>query len=148
MLRRSIHRRSMPHGLLIAILAAAMLLGPAGCSLFVDSSQHIRIEASDPAARIFVDGQEVGTGSALVPMRRNRTHSVRAEAPDGGVAQGRIRKNISTTGILDIVGGFFFLVPFLGILGPGFWELDPNYVYLKLAPPQSPSKAPSTRESA
>ena len=134
--------------LVCPLLAAAMLLGPAGCSLFVDSHQSVRIEASDPGARLFVDGQEVGTGSALVPMRRNRTHSVRAEAPDGRVAQGRIRKNISTTGILDIVGGFFFLVPFLGILGPGFWELDPNYLYLKLMPPKEPPEAPSTRESA
>lgn len=132
---------------LCPLLAGAMLLGPSGCSLFVDSEQSIRIEASDPAARIFVDGQEVGTGSALVPMRRNRTHAVRAETPDGRIAQTRITKGISTTGILDIVGGVFFLVPFIGVLAPGFWQLDPDYLFLKLTP-QDQSGAPSTRESA
>ena len=133
--------------LLCPLMAGLMLAGPAGCSFFVDSQQTIRIEASDPAARIFVDGQEVGTGSALVPMRRNRTHSVRAELSDGRVAQARIRKNISTPGILDIVGGVLFLVPFLGALAPGFWELDPDYLFLKLTP-QAPAEAPSTRDSA
>lgn len=121
-------------------LAALLLLGPPGCSLFVDSRQDITIEASDPAARLFVDGREVGTGRAVVPLRRNDTYAVRAELPDGRIARARISKGISTTGILDIVGGIFFLVPFIGIAAPGFWNLDPDYVFLSLSGVQ-----PSTR---
>ena len=31
---------------------------------------------------------------------------------------------ISITGMLDFVGGFFLLVPWLGFIAPGFWELS------------------------
>lgn len=128
---------SFSRAALLAALTSSLLLGPVGCSLFVDSRQDITIEASDPAARLFVDGREVGTGRAIVPLRRNDTYAVRAELPDGSIARARISKGISTTGILDIVGGIFFLVPFIGIAAPGFWELDPDYVFLSLggAPP-------------
>jgi len=53
---------------------------------------------------------------------------------DGRVARARLRKGVSTTGIIDVVGGVFFLIPFLGILGPGFWSLDPDYLFLEIAP--------------
>lgn len=127
----------------VLLLVVTLLSGPVGCSLFVGSNQTVRIEASDPEARLFVDGQQVGTGSAVVPLRRNKTHSVRAESPDGQVAQARIRKEISTTGILDIIGGIFLLVPFLGALAPGFWHLDPDYLFLKITPEEAPKTASS-----
>ena len=104
---------------------SAALLANSGCSLFVPQKQAVHITASDPLAAIMVDGEFVGTGSAAVQLQRNRSHTVVAQV---GARQGAgvINTRISTAGVLDIVGGFIFLVPFLGLLGPGFWDLTPE----------------------
>lgn len=36
----------------------------------------------------------------------------------------KVRTHITTTGILDAIGGFFFLFPALGLVSPGAWDLD------------------------
>jgi len=51
---------------------------------------------------------------------------------NGRAGAAAINKKISGTGVLDIIGGCFFLVPFLGVLGAGFWELDPDSVTVYL----------------
>ena len=136
-IHRSLIRSVAARGLVTAVLAAGMLLGPAGCSFFVDPRQDVTLEASDPQARLFVDGREVGTGKAVVSLKKNDSYSVRAESADGRIAGGRIRRNISTIGIVDIVGGVIWLVPFLGALAPGFWQLEPDYYFLRLPEPGS-----------
>ena len=129
--------------LLLGLLLALMLLNPLGCSLFVSSEQPVTIKSSDPSARIFVNGQEVGVGTAVVQLRRNRNHQIRAETADGRFDNKRIYREVSTTGILDVIGGVFFLVPFLGVLGPGFWSLGQDYLHLD--PRQPPAGSPATQ---
>ena len=130
------------HPLLVGMLACLLACLP-GCSFFVDPTEDVTIRSNDPQARLLVNGREVGTGTAVVPLKRNRSHVVRAEAPDGRVATARIGRGISTTGILDIVGGVLFLVPFLGALSPGFWTLSQDFLYLDL-PPASPAPTTTT----
>jgi NADPH-dependent curcumin reductase CurA len=115
------------HGLLVSLLVLSMAVLVPGCSLFTGDRQAVRITASDPQAKIMVDGAAVGTGTAAVELKRNRSHTVIAQA---GSRQGAatINKRISTTGVLDLVGGCIFLVPFLGVLGAGFWQLEPEDV--------------------
>jgi hypothetical protein len=103
-----------------------------GCSLFVSRHQAVTITASDPNGRIIVDGAEVGTGSATPMLDRTRSHGVLVKTADGRNGAAAIGKRISTTGVLDIVGGCIFLVPFLGVFGPGFWELDPEQVVVSV----------------
>src|SRR5690606_34130580 len=119
--------------LLLGLLAGLMLCLP-GCSLFVSDTKDVTIRSNAPDATLFVNGREVGTGTAVVPLKRNKNHVIRAEAPDGRVATARIGRGISTTGVLDIVGGILFLFPFLGALSPGFWDLSQDYLYLDLPP--------------
>lgn len=98
-----------------------------GCSLFAPDRQAILVTASDPQAKITVDNELIGTGAATAELKRNREHVVIAKVGDrSGTA--RIDKHISTTGVLDLVGGCIILVPFLGAFGPGFWTLEPQSV--------------------
>ena len=114
------------------LLALALVLTP-GCSMFATSKQAVVISASDPSAEIFVNGQMVGTGTATVDLERNRSHAVLAKVGDrAGAAQ--IGTKISTLGALDIIGGFLFLLPFLGIAGPGFRDLDTTMVTIAIPP--------------
>lgn len=125
--------RASGRHLLLGLLVGLMLSLP-GCSLFVSSTKPVTIQSNVPDATLYVDGKEVGTGTAVVPLKRNRNHVFRAEAPDGRVATANVRRNVSTTGVLDIVGGVVFLVPFLGVLAPGFWDLSQDFLYLDLPP--------------
>lgn len=68
-----------------------------------------------------------GTGAAQAEVARNRPHSVMARIGDR-VSVRKVERVISTTGVLDIVGGIIFLLPFLGLLGPGFWDLEEDHV--------------------
>ena len=104
------------------------------CSLFAPSTQAVTMTATDPAAEIFVDGNSVGRGSASVQLRRNQSHTVMARVGDR-VGTASIGTTVSATGVLDIIGGIFFLFPFLGLAGPGFWSLDPNAVTIAVPPP-------------
>ena len=112
------------------LLAAALVLAlplAQGCSLFTGSRQSVIIAPSDPSAEVFVDGRPVGQGTVAVDLRRNRSHGVMARVGER-VGTAHIGTEISTTGILDLIGGIFFLVPFIGVLGPGFYSLDADYV--------------------
>jgi hypothetical protein len=112
-------------------LAVAVACAAPGCSLFVPKLQPVKITATDPTAEILVNGKSVGTGTVAVQLERNKGHTVVAKA-DGKTGAAAINRKISTTGVLDIVGGIFLLVPFLGLLGPGFWELDPDDVTVQV----------------
>lgn len=116
---------------LVAVLSACIPL--TGCSLMVPSQQAVAITASEPDAQIIVDGNHVGTGSASVMLQRNRAHTVVARLGDRSGATS-IGTKISTTGVLDIIGGILFLVPLIGLAGPGFWSLDPDSVAVSIPP--------------
>jgi hypothetical protein len=108
----------------VCALTSVCLICTSGCSLFVGPTQSVTIRASDPMAKILVDGKEVGTGTVAVGLDRRRSHTVVATSPNGSGAA-TINKRISGLGVVDIVGGCFWLVPFIGVLGAGFWELEP-----------------------
>jgi len=66
-------------------------------------------------------------------VSKSEAHVLTAKM-EGRVAIETTRSTISTTGILDIVGGFFFLLPFLGLLGGGFWKLTQEHYELVFPP--------------
>lgn len=104
-----------------ALLLVAALGASTGCSLFVPWSYPVTVEASDPRAEIYVNGEHVGRGRVDVSVPRNKTN--RYEARLAGVTHERvIRDELSKLGILDAIGGMVWYVPYLGLLLPGAWE--------------------------
>ncbi len=123
----------MHHPLRILLAAAACLLTLSACSLFVPSHQPLAVTASEPDADIYVDGALVGKGAVTIDVRRNKSHAIMARVGNRtGVAN--VGTSISTTGVLDVVGGVLFLFPFIGIAGPGFFSLDPDTVTVIIPP--------------
>jgi hypothetical protein len=116
--------------LICATVAAGLVCLP-GCSLFGPKTQTVKVTATDSLAQLYVDGRPVGTGAATLELDRTKSHAVTAKSYGraGAVA---INKKISATGVLDIVGGCLFLVPFIGAAGPGFWDLDPTDVTVQV----------------
>jgi hypothetical protein len=114
---------------LCAILIGCITLQ--GCSLFSPSMQTLTVSTSDPAAEIYINGSYIGKGSASLSLAKNRAHTVRAALGKRESVQ-VVGYHISATGILDIIGGVLFLLPLLGLLGPGFFTLDLEHVHMAI----------------
>jgi hypothetical protein len=128
---------------LALVLVLALAISP-GCSLMVGSRQPLTVTATDPRADLYVDGQYVGRGTGTTRVRRDEDHAVMARVGDRtGTAS--VGTRISGAGIADIVGCATFLLPCFGLLGPGFWRLDPSNVAVSV-PPEAASSASAARE--
>jgi len=110
---------------LLSLLLIPLLLLSSACSLFAPPSQSINIVPSNPNASVFVDGNLVGKGPQSVRLSKSDTHSVMAKCGNSA-GTGMVDRELSTTGILDIIGGCLLLVPFIGLVAPGSHELSPS----------------------
>lgn len=103
------------------------------CSIVVSGNQQLTVVPSDQQAEVFVNGKSIGTGTSRVKVKRGADYSVMARLGDRA-ATGKVGRKISLTGVADIIGGFVFLFPFIGVFSPGFWELNPNQISIVLPP--------------
>ena len=112
------------------LLGAALLCG---CSAFKPATESVIITASDTSAEIFINSQSMGVGTVAAELKRNKSHAIMAKVGDR-VGTASIGTHISATGILDIVGGLFWLVPLIGIFTPGFYDLDQTTFMIAIPP--------------
>lgn len=110
-----------------------LLLALAGCG-------HTRIETTDPAARIYVDGAMVGKGHAEI--RRTgvwHTAHIEVKTPDGRHETREVRREFTwgtlLCGLYTVYLGFIFCAQYpdtvliaLPAAGPyrSPWDVDPN----------------------
>ncbi len=45
----------------------------------------------------------------------------------------QIERQMSTTFMLDVIGGWFFLLPWIGLLTPGAYELESTHVEMPMS---------------
>ena len=104
-----------------------------GCSAFQSRTQRVTIIPSDPGAQVYLNNDPVGSGRTTLELDRNKTYAISARN-GSHMGTASIGRRVSGTGVLDIVGGCFFLVPFVGCFTPGFWELDKTTVAVPVSP--------------
>lgn len=114
---------------LLILLSVCIALTPS-CSLFRAGTQSVVVSATDSGAQLFADGAPIGTGTASVSLKRNESHTFLAKMPDGRAGTAQVGRSLSSTAMLDIVGGLFLILPFLGLLAPGAWDLDTTNVVI------------------
>ena len=117
---------------LALVLVASLTLAP-GCSLVTGSHQPLTVTATEPKADIYVDGQFIGRGMGVTRVRRDEDHVVMARLGDRTGAAS-VGTKMSGAGIVDVIGCATILVPCFGLLGAGFWRLDPSNVVVSLPP--------------
>jgi len=132
---RVVVRKSILLGLAVLVPLAG------GCSVFQPRTQRVTIVPSDPKAQVYLNNDPVGKGKTTLELERNKTYAVSARH-GANMGSASIGRRVSGTGVLDIVGGCFFLVPFIGCFTPGFWELDKTYVNVTVA--ESPTAGAAT----
>ena len=121
-------KRLMSLNLLLILVVHA-----SGCSFFVPHTQPISVTTSEKDAQIFINGNLAGVGSVQESVTRNREVAIMAKKDGYYPAMRTIGKTLSTTGILDIIGGFIILVPFLGLISPGAWQIEQTNISLMMA---------------
>ena len=127
------------------VLIAAIGVIQSGCSMVLPSKQRFSVTASEPDAKIYVNGDYIGQGNIETRVKRNDNVSVLVKK-DGFIPVSRnIGNDFSMAGILDIVGGFiFFCVPWIGLFFPGARQLQQTNIAVVMereSPVQTPSVA-------
>jgi len=115
----------------LAAISIIVFTNLTACSFASPPNQNITISPSHPRAEVSVDGRVIGRGTQQVNLSKRREHSVLAKCGNSsGVAY--IGRDVSGTGFADMIGGFIFLLPFLGFFSPGAFELSPSNVYVAI----------------
>lgn len=110
------------------ILVVSLSLLQSGCSAFRSGTQRITVSTSEPDAKIYINGAYVGEGTVMTRVPRDESVSVMAKKDGYSPCSRHIGTKMSSTGILDIVGGCIIILPLFGLLFPGCHELDQNNV--------------------
>ncbi|MBN1419927.1 MAG: hypothetical protein JXP34_14195 [Planctomycetes bacterium] len=130
---------------LVVCISVSLVVAAPGCSFFVPFTQTITVTASEPDAQIVVNGAFVGSGTVQTRARRNTDVAVLVTKQGFRPTTRSIGHSMGAAGILDIIGGCVWLIPFLGLLSPGAWKLDETNMVILLAPEQPQTAAPIGR---
>lgn len=116
------------------VVAVLVLISFGGCSFFAPSMQMIQVQSSPPGAKVIAGGQPVGQTPIQFEAHRGDNLLIEVQK-DGYQTQYRTTsRTLSGVGIVDIVGGFFLLLPFLGLISSGAWKHDPDKYGIILEP--------------
>ena len=120
---------------LYRILSLAVILCyVAGCSLFGPTKQSIDVRSNPPEAQVLVNGKPMG----ITPLRFDvdRRDNMLLEIQKSGyhMEYRKSSSNLSGLGLLDVVSGFFWLIPFVGLTSSAAWQHDPADFEITLLP--------------
>ena len=106
-----------------------------GCSMFAPRQQKISIHTNVPESAIYVNGELVQVGQqAEFLVKRNYNAQIMVAAKGYYPAYRQLTSELSTLGVLDIIGGIVLIVPLIGLAFPGAKSLDYTKVTIHLAP--------------
>jgi hypothetical protein len=86
-----------------------------------------------PKVNISANGENKGQTPVTFEAKRNKTLQIIATKPGYQPTTYSVGRKLSQTAMLDIVGGLFLGVPFLGLLGEGAWELEQDSIVVPLS---------------
>ena len=119
--------------ILSAILIVSITMVQTGCSLLAPGRTNLTVTSTEQDAEIFINGQFAGKGTGSMDVPTNQSVTVMAKKEGYFPATQTVNTRMSTTGVLDIIGGCIFLTPFFGLLAAGSSKLETNTVNLNLA---------------
>ena len=98
-----------------------------GCSAMKSNKYtDVNVRCEPDAAIASVNGEHKSS-PATFSVVTNKDIEVACQKPGYITSSKTVRTHIATTGVLDAIGGFLFLVPAIGLISPGAWDLDQRY---------------------
>jgi len=116
-----------------AVVIVSMAFTQFGCSVFAPHMQTLTITASEKDAEIYVNGQFEGTGAVTARVVKNENVAIMAKKQGFFPATRTIPTQMSTAGILDVIGGCIFIIPFIGLFYAGAHQLQTSNVRMIMA---------------
>jgi hypothetical protein len=116
----------------VAVISCCM----AGCSLFGSQSQSIGVSSDPPGAQVFVGEKLMGTTPVHFEVARGEFHIVEVRKPGYQTQSRALQRKMSALGMLDIVGGYLWLIPLVGLFSSASFEHDPAEIGITLEPEQ------------
>lgn len=108
------------------IISVVVIVSFSGCSLFAPSMQTIHVTSSPPGAKVVAGGQSVGQTPVQFEVHRGENLLIEVQKSGYQTQYRTSSRTLSTIGTLDVVGGFFLLLPLFGLLSSGAWKHDPG----------------------
>lgn len=91
----------------ILVTLIIVSLSSTGCaSMFNGSRANVTVRSEDPAAKIYIDEQFVGTGSGTTSISKKGQHSIRVTKEGCGDGSAPITKQFDATSLLGILIDF------------------------------------------
>jgi len=117
-------------GLSLVIIVCYMT----GCSLFGPRSESIGVSSDPPGAHVSVSGKPMGTTPLHFEVQRGDNLLLEIQKSGYQTQYRTSSRKLSSLGILDVVGGAFFLLPLIGLFSSAAWEHDPAEFGIILEP--------------
>lgn len=115
----------------VSVLNVVLVLVMTGCSLFAPKDQMISINGEPAGARVLVNGN-VMTVPGTLSVKRNKNVHIMVTKPGYHPYAITTGYTLSQYGTLDLIGTFVFLVPVVGLITPGAYELEQDTFYYSL----------------
>ncbi|MBU6182166.1 MAG: PEGA domain-containing protein [Verrucomicrobia bacterium] len=111
---------------------ATLAIALTSCSAFQPARQDVTVNTTTPGATIKANGVTVGTSPVTFSAKRNQDLNLVATKPGYQASVMQISRQTSGTFALDLIGGWFLLLPWIGLLTPGAYELSSTQVEMPL----------------
>ena len=115
------------------VLLCSILFTVSGCSFFAPYKQNIYIDGTPADATVVVNGVVTKT-PATIEVPRNKKLTIVAHKNGFKPWKTTTDRSLNTIGTVDAIGCYLLLLPGLGMLSPGAWELDQDHFYYILTP--------------
>lgn len=116
------------------LTAIAAMISLEACSLFGPRMQTITVSSDPLGANVIVNGERVGHTPLRSQVRRGEDLLIEVREPGYSTEYRTTHRTLSTLGIMDVIGGWIFLVPFIGLVSPAAWKHEPATFGFILAP--------------
>ena len=97
-----------------------------GCSFFAPSMQTIHVTSPPSGANVVAGGRPVGQTPVQFETHRGENLLIEVQKASYQTQYRTSSRSLSTIGTLDVIGGFFLLLPLFGLLSSGAWKHDPG----------------------
>ncbi|MEZ6036923.1 MAG: PEGA domain-containing protein [Planctomycetota bacterium] len=98
------------------------------CSLLAPSTQEVAFFSDPDGAQVYHGSTLIGTTPLSYPIPRGDRATIVFRLHGYETATRSIASNLGTVGVVDAFGGCLFLLPWLGLLSNGAYELSPTAI--------------------
>ena len=93
------------------------------CSMFNWTDAPLHVQASESDAQIYINGNYIGDGEVQTLVPRHTYVSVLVQKKGFKTVKQELAYTPGTIGAIDIIGGFIWYVPYIGLFFSGAYAL-------------------------